>query len=141
MNKSLLAFAVAFGLSLGFSLVSLVVRGALLTFATPTNILIAVSGLVAFFGAFYLLAHETKTYASKSTALAVLLGVLLGPLIPITVNPASPVLYLTIIGGSMISGVILFFLPATAALLYAEWRTKKSSSSLPEVEEVDSEKP
>ena len=145
MKKSLLAFIVALVLSVGFTFLSFAVRASLmvllqssiaesLSIDTLLGICLSLVGLAAFFVVFYFLANHSKIKAVKSTIIAILLGVTLGPAILYLLNVflyrSQMVVYLNMAAGSALSGVFQFFLPALTALLFVELREKKSNDNL-----------
>ena len=145
MKKSPIAFIVAFALSIGLTLLSLATR-ATLSVALQSNIAESLSintllgvfssliGLAIFFIAFYFLANNNKIIAVKSTIIAILLGVTLGPAILYLLNiflyNAYLGTYLSMAVGSAVSSVFQFFLPALTALLFVELREKKVNNNL-----------
>jgi hypothetical protein len=151
MKKFLIAFAVAFVLSVGLTFLTLAARVSLVLFqsnvaellsiVTLLGISLSLVGLAVFFVVFYFLAKNVKVTAVKSTIISTLLGVILGP---ITANfiilylvamvahveaAAAPVL-LSLAAGSLVSSVSQFFLPALTALLFVELKEKRLSNSL-----------
>ena len=97
VKKNLIAFIIAFALSIGFTLLSLVTRASLsvvlqsdvavsLSINTLLNIFFSLIGLALFFAVFYFLANNNKIKAVKSTIIAILLGVMLGPAILYLLN-------------------------------------------------------
>lgn len=145
MKKSLIAFIVAFVLSIGFTILSLATKAALyvalqdnLLDSLPINTLegmvFSLVGLGVFFVVFYFLANNSKIIANKSTIIAMLLGVTLGPAILYLLNiflyPSYPSIYLSMAAGSAVSSVFGFFFPALTALLFVELREKKPNNNL-----------
>ena len=140
MQKSLLAFAVAFALSAMFSLLSLMTRLGLLTSISPstitsvsaiamlTNAFFCLAVLASFFAVFYFLAKISQVKAGKAIVFALLIGALLGPL-AIYQLLQLPILFLNI-AGSLVTSIFMYFLPALTALLFAKWREKKSNHNL-----------
>jgi hypothetical protein len=61
--------------------------------------------------------------AGKATVSALIVGVLLGP---IAIYQLLPILPLNI-AGSLVTSILMYFLPALTALLFAQWREKKNS--------------
>jgi len=65
-----------------------------------------------------------------------LLGVLLGSAFPYLLSIVSfhtyLAVYLSIVAGSLLSGIFRYFLPALTGMLFAELREKKSGNNLPE---------
>ena len=145
MKKSLIAFLAAFALSIVFTLLPLIARASFsvelqtdilesLFVNTWLGLFFSLLGLSVFFVVFYFLANNNKMLASKSTTIAMLLGVTLGPallyLLNIFLYRFYLGLYLNLAAGAAVSGVFMFFLPALTALMYAELRERKSSNSL-----------
>ena len=144
MEKSLIAFIVAFVLSTGFTFLSLVTRASL-SVALQSNIAESLSinellsiffglvGLALFFVVFYFLANNNKIIAIKSTIIALLLGVTLGPVIldlfNIFLYPSYLGIYLNVAVGSAVSSVFQFFFPALTALLFVELKERKAKDS------------
>ena len=145
LQKSLLAFAVAFALSAIFSLLSLMVRLGLLTSISPstitsisaiailTNAFFCLAVLASFFAVFYFLAKIDQIKAGKAIVFALLIGVLLGPLV---LYQLLQMLYLNIAGSLVTTSIFMYFLPALTALLFAQWKEKKSNHNLTQ-ENVD----
>jgi hypothetical protein len=143
LQKSLLAFAVAFALSAIFSLLSLMIRLGLLTSISPstitsvsaiailTNAFFCLAVFASFFAVFYFLAKIGQIKAGKSIVFALLIGVLLGPLAIYQLLQ----IYLNI-AGSLVTSIFMYFLPALTALLFAQWREKKSNHNVTQ-ENVD----
>ena len=154
MKKYPIAFVVAFALSVGFAFLYLVTQSAVSNSVSPDitygfqaiftliSIFLSLLGFAVFFSVFYFLAKRTKMVAVKSTVLAMLLGVLLGSAIPyipsIVTYPAYLVLYLSIAGGSLLSGAFQYFLPALTALLFVELREAKLKHNLTDENEAQS---
>lgn len=145
MKKSLIAFIVAFALSIVFTLLTLVSRASLsvllqsnivesLSTNTLLDIFFSLVGLAVFFAVFYFLANNNKIKAIKSTIIAMLLGVMLGPAILYLLNiflyRFYLDIYLSLAVSSAVSSVFQFFLPALTALLFAELREKKLNNNL-----------
>lgn len=82
--------------------------------------------LASFFAVFYFLAKIGQIEAGKAIVFALLIGVLLGPLV---LYQLLPILYLNI-AGSLVTSIFMYFLPALTALLFAQWREKKSNHNL-----------
>ncbi len=139
MTKSLIAFVVAFMLAALFSFLSLASRLTLIASLAPNDFLglgalnnaiaiaLNLACLGVFFGAFYFLATKHIT-ASKSTVLAMIIGVIMGsaimyPLILVSSSSISFGYYLTMLGG-LVTAVFQCFLPALTALLFVELRQK-----------------
>ena len=142
MKKALLVFVVAFGLSIALTILPLagstiVSPGAFIETVTITsalNIFFTLIGLASFFAIFYFLAIYFKITASKSTIIALLLGVILGPeslmLLDILLFGNNSGIYSVVATVSAVSGVFQFFFPALSALLFAELKEKRSSDNL-----------
>ena len=145
MKKSLIAFFVAFALSIGFTFLPLVTRALLsgvlqsnFDEAVYINLLISIIfmlvGLSVFFVVFYFLANNNNILAVKSTVAALLLGVTLGTAISILPNiffySSYYSLYLNWAAGSAVLSIFQFFFPALTALLYVELKDRKLNSSL-----------
>ena len=147
VTKSLIAFVVAFMLAALFSFLSLASRLTLISSLAPNDFLglgalnnaiaiaLNLACLGVFFGAFYFLGKNHIT-ASKSTVLAMIIGVIMGsaimyPLILVTSSSISFGYYLTMLGG-LVTAVFQCFLPALTALLFVELRQKTQKA----VEEI-----
>jgi len=147
VKKSLVAFAVAFALSVGFTFLPSVTRASLLVGLQSNaaelvsvdmllDIFFSLAGLAVFFVVFYFLAKNSKITAVKSTIISILLGVILGSTIsyPLSIFAYLPgsylAMYFSMAAGSSVSGVFQFFLPALTGLLFAELREKRSNNSL-----------
>ena len=144
VKKALIAFIVAFALSTGFTFLSLVTRASL-SVALQSNIAESLSinellsiffglvGLALFFVVFYFLANNNRIIAIKSTIIALLLGVTLGPVIldlfNIFLYPSYLGIYLNVAVGSAVSSVFQFFFPALTALLFVELKERKAKDS------------
>jgi hypothetical protein len=135
LQKPLLAFGVAFALSAVFSLLSLMLRLGQLTSLSPdainisatsilTNALFCLAVLASFFGVFYFLATIGQIQSGKAAVIALLMGVLLGRLVIYYLLQFSSILYLNF-AGSLATVIFLYFLPAIAALLFAQWRNQR----------------
>ena len=144
MKKALIAFAVAFFMSMIFSFLSLVTRASLsfnlannndpTGYYVINNVLTLVE-IVVPFAAFYVLGYFKMISIQKSTVIAMLVGSILGLaslylLGIIGYNSANLVLYLNIIGGALIFGVSQYFFPALSGLMLASFRGKKESDNL-----------
>jgi hypothetical protein len=141
MKKTLGVFIIAFALSVGLTLLQLVPG----IMVSQSNIAESVSinaifnlfsglvGIVVFFAIFYLLANNKKIPVTKSTIIALLLGVIVGSafLLLLNIFLYRPYLglYLGMATDSSVSGVFRFFFPALTALLFVELRAKKSSNN------------
>jgi hypothetical protein len=145
LKKSLIVFIVAFALSIGFTILSFAARASLsaalqssiaesLSINTLLDVLLSLMELAVFFVVFYFLANNNKIMAVKSTIIAMLLGVTLGPAILYLVNiflySSHLDVYLSMALGSAVSSVFQFFLPALTALLFVELRQEKSNNNL-----------
>jgi hypothetical protein len=144
MKRPLIAFIVAFALSLGFTFLTLATRASfLLTLQNNIaesllannllSILFSFVGLAVFFVAFYFLAKNVKLTATKATVIAILLGTTIGPAflnLFITLILANVTgISLVLAAGSAVSSIFQFFLPALTALLFAELRKNKSNNN------------
>ncbi len=154
MKKYPIAFVVAFALSVGFAFLDLVIQAAVSSFVSPDStygyqaiftlisIILSLLGFAVFFSVFYFLAKRTKMVAAKSTISAMLFGVLLGSAIPYLISivtyPTYLILYLSIAGGSLLSGAFQYFLPALTALLFVELREAKLKRNLTDENEAQS---
>jgi hypothetical protein len=145
MKKSLIAFMISFALSIGFTYVSLFARASLLiifetnfsanvTVDHLIGIFVSLAGFAMFFGVFYFLANNGKVQVMKSTAIAILLGTMLGPAIFYLVNiflyQTLLGVYISLAASSAVTAVFQFFLPALTALMYVELREKKVINKL-----------
>jgi hypothetical protein len=152
MKKSLIAFVVAFVLSIGLTILTLAARASLfvllqsnvaeaVSIDTWLGISLSLVELAVFFVVFYSLAKKVKITAVKSTIISILLGVILGPItanfitlyllaIVLHAEAAAVPVLLSLATGSSVSSVLQFFLPALTALLFAELREKKLNDSL-----------
>jgi hypothetical protein len=145
VKKSLIAFFAAFLLSIGLTFLSLVTRASLsiafqnngaesLSINTLVGMFFNLVGLAAFFAVFYFLANNNKIQAIKSTIIAVLLGVILGPailyLFNIILYPSYLGIYLSLASSSAVSSVFGFFFPALTALLFVELKEKKPNNNI-----------
>ncbi|MCW4025728.1 MAG: hypothetical protein NWF01_11975 [Candidatus Bathyarchaeota archaeon] len=159
MKKYQLTFIVAFALSLGLTLLSMVVRIVTLsvffsnietaefsTISSLINRLLILFGLAVSFSVFYFLSKRAKIIVMKPTTLALFTGVFLGSSI---LYMCDSVFYFVVFGshlgstlvaleyhllqiwGSSVYGLWYFF-PALTALLFVELREKKSNNNLPE---------
>ena len=145
MKKALITFFVALLLAIGFTLLSLLSRASLfltlqtsaaasLSITTLLDVFFSLIGIGVFFVVFYFIATRNKVLAGKSTVIALLLGVTVGPAILYLSNiflyQSQFGLYLSMAAGSVVSSVLGFFFPALAALLFVELRAKKTNSNL-----------
>ena len=127
-QKSLLSFAVAFGLSAIFSMLSLIGRLSFITLISPststgasatailTTLVFHLVGFASFFVAYYFLAKINQLTAEKGPIFALLIGALLGPLAIhqlLQMLPLSPLN----IAGSLIASTLIYFTPALTALI------------------------
>jgi hypothetical protein len=144
VKKSLITFIVALTLSTGFTFLSLVTRASLsvvlqsniaesLSINVLLSIFFSLVGLAVFFVVFYFLAKNNKIIAIKSTIIAMLLGVTLGPaildLFNIFLYPSYLGTYLNVALGSAVSSVFQFFFPALTVLLFVELKERKAKDS------------
>jgi len=140
VKKSLLVFCVALALSIGFTFLLLLMRAVFsvalqsniaesLSVSTLINAFVDLLGLAVFFVVFYFMAKVNKISAVKSTITAMLLGVILGSailyLVSMPIYRTTPIVYLNFAANSSLFNVFGLFLPALAALLFAELREKK----------------
>ena len=134
LQKHILTFAVAFAVSVIFSLLSLMFRLGLLTSISPSTI-ISISAIViltnaffwlavlgSFFAVFYFLSQIGQANAGKSTVFALLIGVLLGPLV---IYQLLQMLYVNNAGWLVTTSIFMYFLPALTALFFVQWRKKQ----------------
>ena len=140
-EKSLIVFVIAFALSIALTFLPLVPRTVVsqsnigsIPINTLFSLFFGLIGLALFFAIFYYLANNNKILASKSTIIALLLGVTIGSAIVYLLNiflyQSYLGLYLSMAVNSSISGVFQFFFPALTALIYAELKTKRSTENL-----------
>jgi len=145
VKKSLITFFVALLLSIGLTFFPLITRASIsavlqsnvaesLSINTMLGIFFSLIGLAVFFFVFYFLAKNNKIQAGKSTCIALLLGVTIGPAILYLFNiflyQSNFAIYVSMAVGSAVSGVFGFFFPALTALLFVELREKKSNNNL-----------
>jgi hypothetical protein len=142
LKKPLIVFFVSFGLSIAFTFLPLItstvgLRGSIaesISINTLLGLFFGLVGLSLFFAIFYFLANNNAIVASKTTIIALLLGVTLGAamlhLLNILLYQSYLGLYLNMAVDSSISGVFQFFFPALTALLFAELRKKKSINNM-----------
>lgn len=135
MKRALIAFLVAFGLTIAISALRLIggvpaLSFVLTSYSTASNIIIAIVGIGLFFASFYLLANTTQIAANKATIIALLLGVLLGSAVSVILlwTPSVLVYFSAILWSSLLFGVIQYFMPALIALLLADFNRKKANS-------------
>jgi hypothetical protein len=150
MKQSLVAFALAFVLSLVFSFISLFVRveaiSAVFNFNSAVETesvltffgtVVGVATLALFFGVFYLLAKTKIVLVEKSVVLALLLGFALGSASPYLISiigfqTTNLVLLLSLMVSSLVSSVSAYFFPSLSALLFVKLTEKKPNSLLTE---------
>jgi hypothetical protein len=157
MKKYQLAFVVAFALSLGLSVLSMIRVAAYTMFLSNaefseifnlTGSFLSLFTLAVVFGVFYFLANKSKINVMKSTILALFLGVFLGSSI---LYMCYYIYYFFAFGGihsgysnfmvleryllqiweSFITSAWYLF-PALTALLFVELKEKKSNNNLPQ---------
>jgi heme/copper-type cytochrome/quinol oxidase subunit 4 len=135
VQKPLAAFAISFALSMGFTYLSFAVTlYEAIPFFTLNSMLFDLLTFAVFFGVFYFLADKYKMRASKSTVLALLLGVILGPealIYLIGMSSLSPSLLginLLYSLSASIPGIFNFSLPSIIALLFVELRQNRSAN-------------
>jgi hypothetical protein len=160
VKNNLLAFIVAFAVSLGLTLLSWVRVAAYSMFVSNartsefsiifnvTGSLLSLFGLAIVFGVFYFLANKSKITVTKPTTLALLTGFLLGSSILYmcffvyyffvygSTHSGDQIFlllenYLDQIGSSFVAGLWHFF-PAMTALLYVKLKEKKSNQTPPQ---------
>lgn len=141
-------FVAAFALSTGFAFLSLITQVVISnselfnnadgfqSIFTLGSFIVDLGGLALFFAVFYFIAKTTKIRAVKSTTVALILGVLLGSSIPhllsIVTYHTYLAVYVSIVAGSLLSSIFLYFLPALTAIMFVELREKKSDNNLTE---------
>jgi hypothetical protein len=148
VKKPLVAFLVAFVLSLGFSFFSQIARAESIFAYTNLRNTAVMEASITFvgtllyfalfalsFGVFYFLAKTKIINVEKTTVLALLLGFILGSaimsLFPIMgFRNTNLLVYSSLILGSLVSGVSQYFFPSLSGLLLAKLREKKSSNNL-----------
>ncbi|MGE5574784.1 MAG: hypothetical protein ACM3UL_01490 [Ignavibacteria bacterium] len=140
MKKSLIVFIVAFGLSIALTFLPLVPKTVVsqssiagsISVNTLFSLFFGLVGLALFFAVFYFLANNNKIPVSKSTIIALLLGVTIGSAIVYLLNvflyQSYVGLYLSMAVNSSVSGVFQFFFPALTALMYAELRETRNQT-------------
>ena len=142
LQKSLLTFAVAFGLSAMFSMLSLMGQLSFLTLISPSTITgisaTAILTLVfhlacfaSFFVVFYFLAKINQITAEKDTIFALLTGALLGPLTIYQLLQMLPLFPLNI-AGLLVTSTRIYFVSALTALLLAKHKEKEMINAQPE---------
>ena len=146
MKKYLLVFIVAFALSIGFTLLSVLFRVFTLNTFYASNLgeslatsqliidLFSLIGPVLFFVSFYFLGKKIIISPLKGAAISLFLGALLGSMILFAFSLFSPsvnsVIYVAYGTGFLYSGVFEFFLPALTALLIVELKKRKLNDNL-----------
>ena len=142
MKIALLVFVVAFSLSIALTILPLAgstifPTGPLIetiAITSAIHIFFTLIGLASFFAIFYFLAIHFKIKASKTTIIALFLGVILGPeslmLLDILLYGNTSGIYSVVATVSAVSGVFQFFFPALSAILFAELKEKRSSDNL-----------
>ena len=158
MNKPLIIFGVAFALSLGFTLLSLISNAISsiyissynynVDYAVVTSLIGGASGFIGLavvFVIFYYLGNKQKIQVAKPIVLAVLLGSLLGSSIlfwiAIPFNLTQDIIFKTYLSftiGYLFSSVFYYFLPALTALLFAELKGKRLTQNTIELESAQS---
>ena len=141
LQKSLIGFAVAFGLSAMFSLLSLMLQIGFLTSISPNNVN-SISTIVnltsaffylvvfaSFFVVFYFLAKVGQMKVGKVIFFALFIGVLLGRVVIYQLLQFLSLLYLNI-AGLLATSIFMYFMPALAGLLFVQWRENKSNNKL-----------
>ena len=141
LQKSLIGFAVAFGLSAMFSLLSLMLQIGFLTSISPNNVN-SISAIVnltsaffylvvfaSFFVVFYFLAKVGQMKVGKVIFFALFIGVLLGRVVIYQLLQVLSLLYLNI-AGLLATSIFMYFMPALAGLLFVQWRENKSNNKL-----------
>jgi len=141
LQKSLIGFAVAFGLSAMFSLLSLMLQIGFLTSISPNNVN-SISAIVnltsaffylvvfaSFFVVFYFLAKIGQMKVGKVIFFALFIGVLLGRVVIYQLLQFLSLLYLNI-AGLLATSIFMYFMPALAGLLFVQWRENKSNNKL-----------
>ena len=132
LKKTLIAFLVAFGLTIACTVLKLIVSTTsalsffLLAFTNLSTITITLLVIGIFFGIFYLLANTTNLVARKSTTLAILLGITIGGFVSVFLFwTGSPLFPASVYASFITSSFILYFFPSLTALLLVELRNKK----------------
>jgi len=141
LQKSLIGFAVAFGLSAMFSLLSLMLQIGFLTSISPNNVN-SISAIVnltsaffylvvfaSFFVVFYFLAKVGQMKVGKVIFFALFIGVLLGRVVIYQLLQVLSLLYLNI-AGLLATSIFMYFMPALAGLLFVQLRENKSNNKL-----------
>jgi hypothetical protein len=137
MQKPLAAFAISFFLSMGFTYLSFDTRLFTLFSVTEPIPIFTLSSmlfnlvlLAVVFGVFYFLADKFNMRASKSTVVALLIGVIFGSAINdlLSISPQYYNTYTSIIvASSSVGGVFEFFLPSIIALLFVELKHEQAN--------------
>jgi hypothetical protein len=135
MKESLLAFFVALGLTIACTVLKLIVSTTstlsffLLTFTNLPTITVTLLVIGLFFGVFYLLANTTNLVASKSTTLAIFLGITIGGFVSVFLFwTGSPLFPASVYASFITNSFILYFFPSLTSLLLVELRNKKQQS-------------
>jgi hypothetical protein len=143
LQKSLLTFAVSFGLSAMFSMLSLMGQLSFLTLISPstitgisatailTTLVFHLAGFASFFVVFYFLAKINQITAEKDTIFALLTGAILGPLTIYQLLQMLPLFPLNI-AGLLVTSTLIYFVPALTALLLAKHKEKEMINAQPE---------
>ena len=144
MQKPLAAFAISLFLSMGFTYLPYARFGAFSLFSVTFSEAIPIFTLISMlfnlvllavvFGVFYFLADRFNMCASKSTVIALLLGVIFGSTIfnLLSINPQYYNAYTSIIfASSSFGGVFEFFLPSVIALLFVELKHEQANRAFP----------
>jgi hypothetical protein len=139
LKKPLISFLIAFGLTVGFSFLSLAIPASF-SYSAFSNFALSLVEIGLFFAAFYLLANTSKITAGKSTTLALFFGVLLGSMVYVFLawETAPFGLYWAFLLNALPYSISEFFLPAVTALLFAELRNKELNQSSTEESENES---
>jgi hypothetical protein len=135
VGKALIAFLVAFGLTIACTVLKLIVSTTsalsflLLAFTNLLTIAITLLVMGIFFGVFYLLANIKNLVARKSTTLAIFLGITVGGFVSVFLFwMGSPLFQASVYASFITSSFILYFFPSLTALLMVELRNKKQQS-------------
>ena len=116
-----------------FSLFSVTLYEAIPIF-TLSSMLFNLVLLAVVFGVFYFLADRFNMRASKSTVIALLLGVIFGSAINdlLVISPQYYNMYTSIIvASSSFGGIFEFFLPSIIALLFVELKHEQANRAFP----------
>lgn len=146
MKKYLLVFIVAFALSIGFTLVSIMVRVFVLNSINTSNLsssiatseiiidLFSLIGPVMFFVTFYFLGKKIRILSLKGTTISLFLGALLGSTILFAFSllslSAQSEIYVAYGSSFLYTDVFEFFLPALTALLIVELKNRQLNDNL-----------